>query len=137
MLKVNHTDPSVIVMNKNTKSQLLDIDEVFSFDWNSKGKILYYSDAETNVKNGSKVNYFKSVNIDTMITEEYYRDDNNAIWIQPIVTQDDRVMIHVFNDYRTVKILSFDPLTKVTNLISEGGKCDVPRNDRNQRLLFR
>lgn len=122
VLKINKTDPSLIIWDIDNSRAIKTIDDTFYFDWSCDGNILYYSNAFTDVQHGKKINYFKSIYLNSLDEELLFTDnDNDAIWIQPIVSKSGNVFIHIFKDYRTVIVKMFNPDTKTIIDLFENG----------------
>lgn len=124
VVRVDYTDPSLVLWDTKQKCAMKIIDDVFYFDWSLDGKTLYYSDAKTDVAQGKKTNFLRSVSLGDLTINTLYEDDHNAIWIQPFVAKSGMVLVHIFLDYRCVILKLFDPATTTIHTI-----CDEHANN--------
>lgn len=116
--------PSVLVYNYQTKELLKQIDNCFSAVWSDDGETIYFSDAEVDHAKGININYIKTYNWKTDITETVFIYKENSPFIILTASKDSKfIFAQICTDYVNSKLIMIniekrEVLTLTDNIVA-------------------
>jgi len=111
--------PSALIYNYQTKELFKEIESCFSAVWSGDGDTIYFSDAEVDHEKGININYIKTYNWKTDVTETVFIYYENSPFIMLKASRDGRyIFAQICTDYVNSKLIMIEADKKEACLLT-------------------
>ncbi|MFO1445041.1 S9 family peptidase [Bacillus sp. Bva_UNVM-123] len=111
--------PSALIYNYQTKELFKQIDNCFSAVWSGDGETMYFSDAEVDHEKGININYIKTYNWKTDVTETVFIYYENSPFIMLKASRDGKyIFAQICTDYVNSKLIMIEADKKEARLLT-------------------